>query len=92
MFGRRFFFLTGLLALIAILLSGKRPKNGKDEKPRQWPGRNNTVLFLSNSEHGLANVLLAASHAILVEHGDLEVHFASFGKLAKHVSKFLNLP
>jgi hypothetical protein len=48
-------------------------------KPSQWPGRNNTVLFLSNSEHGFANVLLATSHAMLVEHSDIEAHYASVG-------------
>jgi hypothetical protein len=47
---------------------------------------NNTVLFLSNSEHGLDNVLLATSHAILVGHSDIEVHYASFKKLAKDVT------
>lgn len=44
------------------------------------------VLLLTNFEHGQANVFLATAHALLTlpdEH--VEVHFASFSPIAKHV-------
>lgn len=63
-------------------------------KPRRLPyiqGRNKTVLFLVNSEHGLTNVHVATAAALLVNYPDIEVHFASFpllrGKL-KRVSSY----
>ena len=87
MFGRGIFFLLAVtLALVAILFSNKTSTPVTHPKPSQWPGRNNTVLFVSNSERGFANVLLATSHAMLVEHSDIEVHYASFKNLAKEVS------
>lgn len=86
MFSRKLLFLVAaFLPVIAFLFSTKSLKD-EDTKPQQWPGRNNTVLFLSNSEHGLANVLLATSHAMLVEHQDIEVHYVSFRGLAEDVA------
>ncbi|KAL5353704.1 hypothetical protein ACLOAV_001744 [Pseudogymnoascus australis] len=86
MFSRKLLFLVAaFLPVIAFLFSTKSLKD-EDTKPHQWPGRNNTVLFLSNSEHGLANVLLATSHAMLVEHQDIEVHYVSFEGLAEDVA------
>ncbi|KAF5667262.1 2-hydroxyacylsphingosine 1-beta-galactosyltransferase [Fusarium heterosporum] len=41
-------------------------------------GRNKTVLFITNSEHGLSNVHLATASALLENHADIQVHFASF--------------
>jgi hypothetical protein len=87
MFPRGLLFLfTILFAIIAFLFSGKSPKDDDDTKQQKWPGRNNSVLFLSNAEHGLANVLLATSHAMLVEHNDIEVHYVSFRGLAQDVA------
>jgi hypothetical protein len=80
------FLLAASVALIAVLFSSKSSKHVRPSKPSQWPGRNNTVLFLSNSEHGLGNVLLATSHAMLVEHSDIEMHYASFKKFSNQVS------
>jgi hypothetical protein len=45
------------------------------------------VLFLSNSEYGLANVLLATAYAMLVNHGDIQVHFASFPKRKADIAR-----
>lgn len=56
------------------------------EKGRIGPKR---VLFLTNSEHGQANVMLAAAHALLVNNppGSVEVHFGSFNPIAKAVAE-----
>ena len=81
-----FFFLAASLAAFAVLFSSNKSTPERHREPRKWPGRNNTVLFLSNVEHGLANVLLATSHAMIVGHNDLEVHYASFKKLEKDIS------
>lgn len=88
MFWRGFLaLLAGLAAILAILLSGNTVQVLREEPPgRQRQGRNNTVLFLSNAEHGLANVVLATSHAMLVEQSDIEVHYASFQELAGDVA------
>ncbi|ESZ95139.1 glycosyltransferase family 1 protein [Sclerotinia borealis F-4128] len=89
MFRRPFYFaLAAALAYIAYLLAGFTTQEEKytTKKPLEWPGKNNTVLFLSNSEHGLANVLLATSHALLVEHNDLDIHFVSFEKLKNDIA------
>lgn len=46
------------------------------------------ILFLTNSDFGQANVVLAVAHALLVRHGpDVEIHIASFGSLGDPVSK-----
>lgn len=43
------------------------------------------LIFMTNREHGAANVHLAVSYEILVQHPDIEVHFVSFSGLEKHV-------
>ncbi|APA10835.1 hypothetical protein sscle_07g056050 [Sclerotinia sclerotiorum 1980 UF-70] len=80
-----YFVLATAFAYIAYLFAGSVTQSEKNttKKLGEWPGKNNTVLFLTNSEHGLANVMLATSHALLVEHNDLDIHFVSFEKL-KH--------
>jgi hypothetical protein len=87
MFGRKTFLFAALLALGSVLFSLISSRSTTDVQQRlDWPGRNNTVLFLSNVESGLSNVLQATSHALLVEHSDLEVHYASFPKLSKSIA------
>jgi len=63
-----------LAASIAYLFSG-------ENTPQHDPyiqGKNRTVLFITNSEHGLSNVHLATSSALLENYPDLDVHYASF--------------
>jgi hypothetical protein len=43
------------------------------------------LLFMSNREHGVANVQLAVSYEILTQYPDVEIHFVSFPGLQKHV-------
>src|SRR5262245_6452272 len=44
------------------------------------------ILFLTNVEHGEANVFLATAHALLQEDPDVELHFASFAGLEASVT------
>lgn len=45
------------------------------------------ILLVTNSEHGQANVFLAAAHALLAQQSQhVEVHFASFSPVAKFVA------
>ena len=81
-----FLLLAVIFGIVAVLFSGNATKETGHEKPSKWPGRNNTVLFMSNAEHGLANVLLATSQALITSHPDLEVNFATFPSLAGDIS------
>ncbi|KAF4998688.1 hypothetical protein FGRMN_3014 [Fusarium graminum] len=50
-------------------------------------GRNKTVLFITNSEHGLSNVHLATASALLVNHADIQIHFASFPSVEQKLER-----
>ncbi|KAI0199394.1 hypothetical protein F4808DRAFT_471677 [Astrocystis sublimbata] len=50
-------------------------------------GRNNTVLFLTNCEHGLAMNFLAMAYTLLVHHPEIEVHYASFKPMARRLER-----
>lgn len=43
------------------------------------------ILFLTNSEYGQANVVLAVAHALMHAAADVEIHIASFEILGKAV-------
>jgi hypothetical protein len=83
--GRSFFLLAAILGLTAVYFpsSSKSPSSPEQPQPR---GRNNTVLVLSDSHPGFANVLLATSQALLLEHSDISIDFVSFPSLASSVS------
>ncbi|KAF4503571.1 sterigmatocystin biosynthesis peroxidase stcC [Fusarium agapanthi] len=74
MFARILFFTALLVVPLAYFLSHQT----SIEHAPYVQGRNKTVLFLTNSEHGLSNVHLATASAILENYPDIEVHFASF--------------
>ncbi|KAM5368046.1 hypothetical protein ACJZ2D_009650 [Fusarium nematophilum] len=84
---RLVFLGASLAASLAYFLSGE---NTRQHAP-YIHGKNGTVLFISNSEHGLSNVHLATSSALLENYQDLDVHYASFpsvrGKLER-ISSF----
>jgi hypothetical protein len=48
-------------------------------------GSRKKVLFISNVENGLANVLLATSHATVADHPEVDVYYLSFPRLEKTV-------
>jgi hypothetical protein len=80
-----FLLFAAIFGILAIFLSQNNSQN-EPKKPIQWPGRNQTVLFMSNSAAGLANVLFATSHALISEYRELEVHFATFPPRAADIS------
>jgi hypothetical protein len=72
---------TLLGALFAGSLAYLFSASGNPATPQHEPyiqGRNKTVLFITNSEHGLSNVHLATSSALLENYPDIDVHYASF--------------
>jgi hypothetical protein len=80
--------LAGLFAAVAVLY----PYFTSQQAPIQAQiGKQNTVLFLSNSEYGLANVLLATANTLLVNYPDIEVHYASFPKRERDVTSLSGL-
>ena len=93
MFTRNLYVGAAILAGLALIINltpwfSKEDVSQRDNKPN---GRNNTVLFLSNSESGLTNVLLATSYALLVNHNEIQVHFATFGRRHDDISKISKL-
>lgn len=83
---RRFLFtIPTALAIFAIVLY---PKLSPTAEPvMRVHGRMNTVLFLTTEATGLSNVHLAAASALLEHYPDVEVHYASFPKLASKISR-----
>ncbi|KAI1460637.1 hypothetical protein F4805DRAFT_416567 [Annulohypoxylon moriforme] len=82
-----------LIAVVSLLLSQMIVKPPPQYTPSAI-GRNNTVLFIVNSEFGLSNVHLATAHALLERYPEVRIHFASFAptlprldRISKHVRK-----
>ncbi|KAH9907429.1 UDP-Glycosyltransferase/glycogen phosphorylase [Xylariomycetidae sp. FL2044] len=50
-------------------------------------GRNNTALFLVTGDFGLSNVHLATAQALLEQHSDVQLHFASFAPMASRLER-----
>ncbi|KAH8660432.1 family 1 glycosyltransferase [Xylariales sp. PMI_506] len=74
---------AALLTLcIAVLLM-----QSTETYPPSVQGRNNTVLFLSNTEPGLSNVVIATAAALFAAYPDIEVHYASFPSLGPKISE-----
>ncbi|KAH8801461.1 glycosyltransferase family 1 protein [Xylogone sp. PMI_703] len=78
MSSRTFFLITAILGALLAAFFAFPNHPSSPMPPINFPGRSGTVLFLSNPEHGLSNVLLATSQALLTQHSDLEIHYASF--------------
>lgn len=82
---RRF---TVSIAVLAVLLAGWFSlQTSSEPRPPYTTGRNNTILFLTNDAHGLSNVHVATSLALLEHHPDTEVHYVSFPGLAKKIAR-----
>ncbi|KAM0246292.1 hypothetical protein ACHAQJ_010264 [Trichoderma viride] len=75
--------LAILGALIAIFLA-QRP--AQEHEPL-ISGRNNTVLVLTDSHHGLCNAHLAAVSALIESYPSVEVHYGSFPALAAKLER-----
>ncbi|SPO06230.1 uncharacterized protein DNG_08919 [Cephalotrichum gorgonifer] len=81
-----------LLALVgalgAILLSYlTNNKELENHLFKQVQGKNNTVLFLSNSNLGYSNVHLATAFALLEKHPSVKIHYGMFEKLRPRVER-----
>ncbi|KAJ2989437.1 hypothetical protein NUW58_g3464 [Xylaria curta] len=81
MFRRLFLGGAVSIAVLALIVSQWTPPPApRFTATRQ--GRNNTVLFLTSSEHGLSNVLVATAYTLLERHPEVEIHYASFPSMA----------
>ncbi|KAM0418643.1 hypothetical protein ACHAPT_012446 [Fusarium lateritium] len=74
-----------LIAALALFFS-----QDSQSRPTPIQGRNKTALFLVNQEHGLSNVHIATASALLEKYPDIEVHFASFHKIAGKLERISN--
>lgn len=83
MFTRIAFFGTIIIASIAYLLSGS---NSQQRVP-YVQGKNKTVLFLTNKEHGLVNVHVATASALRQNWPDIDIHYGSFAGLQDKLEK-----
>ncbi|KAH7245301.1 hypothetical protein BKA59DRAFT_526878 [Fusarium tricinctum] len=83
MFARLFFVTALLIASLAYFLSD----DTVSQREPYIQGRNKTVLFITNSEHGLSNVHLATASALLENYPDIEVHFASFPSVKQKLDR-----
>ena len=73
-----------LIASVAYLFSAQ----GQDEpRPAYIQGRNNTALFIANQEHGLSNVFIATAFAMLQNHPEIQVHYASWDMVKKKTDR-----
>ncbi|KAI7771398.1 hypothetical protein LZL87_010838 [Fusarium oxysporum] len=80
----RFLLITALLVVpLAYFLS----RETSTEHAPYVRGRNKTVLFLTNSEHGLSNVHLATASTLLENYPDIGVHFASFPTIEQKLER-----
>jgi hypothetical protein len=78
--------LIGLLAFLLVQWSTPSAPNISQLRT----GRNNTVLFLTNAEHGLSNVFVASAYALLECHPEVQVHYASFKQMAPRIERVSN--
>ncbi|KAH8895517.1 UDP-Glycosyltransferase/glycogen phosphorylase [Thozetella sp. PMI_491] len=68
-----------VVALLLALLIGQFRSEQPIEWPATSPGKNSdTILFFALAETGQINVQLATAQALLEEHPNAKIHFASF--------------
>lgn len=86
MFARLLLIGVVFAASLAYVLSGQQAGNAQP-RPPYIQGRNRTVLFVTNREHGLSNVHVATASALLEGFPDIEVHYASFPGLTRKLAR-----
>ncbi|KXH63475.1 hypothetical protein CNYM01_05429 [Colletotrichum nymphaeae SA-01] len=69
-------FFACIVGLIAAVISFRRGLGAQSEQFTPVIGKNNTVLFIANIEHGLSNVHVATVYSLLERHPDITIHFA----------------
>ncbi|KAK8066918.1 hypothetical protein PG997_013665 [Apiospora hydei] len=82
-----------LAALLAAFLAALGGRTGSESEVAidYLPGKNNTVLFLTNSEYGLSNVHVATAQSLIERHPHVRVHFASFPSMASRIARVCSL-
>ncbi|KAL7951336.1 hypothetical protein V8C42DRAFT_303788 [Trichoderma barbatum] len=83
MFRRALVVFAIIGALIAVLFARQ---SGQEDLPLV-SGRNNTILVLTDSHHGMCNPHLATVSALLENHPSVEVHYASFHGIASDIKR-----
>ncbi|KAK8135475.1 hypothetical protein PG984_003415 [Apiospora sp. TS-2023a] len=93
MAGKLLTSMAVLAALLAVVLVpfGLRSGSENEVVVDYVPGKNNTVLFLTNTRHGLSNVHLATAQSLLERHPHVQVHFASFASWGAKVARVCEL-
>lgn len=82
--------LAASVVLVAIFLA-QASSSTKAEYVAPVRGKNETVLFFANAEYGLSNVHLATASALLERHPEIDVHIASFPRVASKIAKVASL-
>ncbi|KAI5865313.1 hypothetical protein GGS23DRAFT_421379 [Durotheca rogersii] len=85
--GQRLLLFAGSIFIVGVALLLGTASRSPSERPPPIIGKNNTALFLVNSEPGLSNVHAATAQALLERHPHIQVHFASFAPLAPKVQR-----
>ncbi len=83
--------ILGVLAILgALVLSRFR---AQDDRFLFHPiqGKNNTILFVTDSHPGFCNVHLATVYSLLENHPQATVHYASFPKIAPRLDHLADL-
>ncbi|EXF84532.1 hypothetical protein CFIO01_09660 [Colletotrichum fioriniae PJ7] len=73
--------------IIALLAAALSLRITKIERQPPVIGKNNTVLFITNVEHGLSNVHVATVYSLLERHPEIIVHFASWPKIKPKIKR-----
>ena len=84
---RRPLVLSPLHAALAAALLSRSPSAGHGDLYDKVQGKNNTVLFLVNANHGYTNVHLATAHTLLERHPSVKLHFGTFEKMRERVRR-----
>lgn len=81
--------LALLATVVAVFLSrsGSSPAGSERELYSHVQGKNNTALFLVNSNYGFSNVHLATAYALMEKHPEVKIHFASHGRAIPRVKR-----
>lgn len=84
---RRPLVLIALIAALAAVFFSRGNSAGDPSVYDKVQGKNNTVLFLVNANHGYTNVHLATAYALLEQHPSVKLHFGTYEKMRGRVRR-----
>ncbi|KAI1337305.1 UDP-Glycosyltransferase/glycogen phosphorylase [Xylariaceae sp. FL0016] len=84
---RRGAFITAVVSALVGILIAWQSQAAPEQLPDFVHGTDGTALFLTFSEPGQINVQLATAQAMLQNHPDVQIHFASFPSAAGKVAR-----